>query len=156
MGVVVTFDPTTWKALWSPTFDYLSDDQATQYFNLATAIHRNDGGGPVVVAAQQTNLLNLITAHMVALFAPKANGAAASPLVGRISDATEGSVSVSVQNEYPPGTAQWFQQTQYGSMYWVASAPFRTMRYIPNPRSPVNAGAGLWGPGVSGGSGYVG
>jgi hypothetical protein len=59
------------------------------------------------------------------------NGQQASPLVGRIDNASEGSVAVATQNDYPPGTPQWFQQTKYGSDYWAASAPFRTMRYRP-------------------------
>ncbi len=154
MGVVVTFDPAAWRAQF-PEFSYLSDSQADAYFAMATGVQRNDGGGPISVASVQLSMLNVLTAHVAALFAPTKTGAAASSLVGRISDATEGSVSVSVQNDYAPGTAQWFQQTKYGSMWYVMSAPYRTMRYIPNPRSPVNAGAFPGFGGLSG-SGWVG
>lgn len=154
MGVVVTFDPAAWK-LQFPEFVYLTDPQATGYFNMATGVQRNDGGGPICVAAVQLSMLNVLTAHVAALFAPvNSGGTPSSPLVGRISDATEGSVSVSTQNEYPPGTAQWFQQTKYGSMWYVMSAPYRLGRYIPNPRSPVNAG--LYGVGGLAGPGWVG
>lgn len=152
MGVVVTFVPADWKAQF-PEFAYLSDQQATNYFNMATGVQRNDGGGPICVASVQLNMLNVLTAHVAALFAPTSSGAQPSPIVGRISDATQGSVSVGTQNDYPPGTVQWFQQTRYGSMWYVMSAPYRTMRYVPNPRSPVNAG--IYGIGGLAGTGWV-
>ena len=56
-----------------------------------------------------------------------------SPLVGRITSATEGSVSVSTQFDVPPGSAQWFAQTLYGAEFWTATAAYRTMRYLPSP-----------------------
>lgn len=152
MGVIVTFDPTAWKALWSPTFDYLTDEQATNYFNLATYVHRNDGGGPVTIEAQQTNLLNLLTAHVAKLFAPAPGGQAPSGLVGRISSATEGSVSVQVELVQMSQNSAWFTQTEYGLMYWTAAAPFRTMRYVPNDKQPIGAygsGYGYWGTGYN-------
>ena len=155
MGVVVAFDPTAWKLIYSE-FAYLTDPQATNYFNQAAMIHRNDGGGPVVIAKQQTDLLNMLTAHVAKLFAPSASGQPASPLVGRISQAAEGTVNVTA--EYASQISQsmaWFVQTQYGAMYWQATAPFRTARYIPNDRNPVNAGTGIYG-GYSGGSGWIG
>lgn len=136
MGVIVTFNYAQWVALF-PQFAYLGEPQAQQYFDLATAFNRNDGGGPVCNAAQQTTFLNLVTAHLAQLLAPSAAGQPASDIVGRIANATQGSVTVGTDNQYPPGTAQWWQQTKYGSMYWTASAPFRTARYIPGGQGPV-------------------
>ena len=68
----------------------------------------------------------LPTAHIAQLFAPMANGQPASTLVGRINSATQGSVSV--QAAYSNNVTEqmaWFVQTQYGAMYWVATAPYR-------------------------------
>ncbi len=136
MGVVVQFDYPSWAALF-PQFARLSQAQVTQYWGLATAFVRNDGGGPVNTPTIQTSLLNLATAHMCALLGPYVPGADGSPaqpgnpLVGRINSASEGSVSVATENQYPPGSSQFWQQSQYGSMFWVMSAPFRTFRYIP-------------------------
>lgn len=133
MGVVVTFNPTAWKSAFGQ-FSYLTDAQAQTYFDLATGICRNDGGGPVCTATIQTALLNMLTAHLAQLFAPSPTGQQPSPtIVGRISSASEGSVSVSTENQYPPGSAQWYQQTQYGSTFWIMSAPYRTAHYIPGP-----------------------
>jgi hypothetical protein len=137
MGVIVQFDYPTWAALYPTLAASVNKTQATNYFTIATSIHRNDGGGPVNDATQQLNLLNMLTAHIAQLFAPQ-NGQPASTLVGRISGATQGSVSV--QAAYSNNVTEqmaWFVQTQYGAMYWVATAPFRTMRYIPNENRGV-------------------
>lgn len=113
------------------------------YFDEATIYQANNGAGPVRVAALQIQLLNMLTAHIAALNAPNASGAAASNVVGRVSNATEGSVTVGTDNQYPPGTAQWYQQTKYGSAWWAATAQFRTMRYRPGPVMGVPANQGF-------------
>jgi hypothetical protein len=142
VGVIVTFDYNAWVALY-PEFASpggsipVTSQQAALYFSQAELIHANDGSGPVCDATQQLGLLNMVTAHIAALFSTPSGAAEASQLVGRISDATTGSVHVATENDYPPGTPQWWQQTKYGSMYWLATSQFRTFRYKPNPRSPV-------------------
>lgn len=135
MGVIVQFSYPAWIAnpLYAGFATTVSSDQAQGYFDIATTIHRNDGGGPVNDAAQQLNLLNMVTGHLAALFAPPAPGQTPSTLVGRIASATQGSVSV--QAAYSNNVTEqmaWFVQTQYGAMYWVATSPYRTARYIPN------------------------
>jgi hypothetical protein len=159
MGVTVAFNYAAWVALF-PEFASpggstpVTPVLGTQYFLMATMVHRNDGGGPVNDPVQQANLLNLLTAHMAALMASPAGAASASPLVGRISQAAEGSVNVSV--ELPtnmPMASGFFTQTKYGFMYWTASQPYRTARYLPNNRNPVNAGTFGSGVGYLGGDG---
>lgn len=138
MGVIVQFNYAQWAALYTAFAATVNQNQAQGYFNIATSIHRNDGGGPVNDATQQLNLLNMLTAHIAALFAPPAPGQTPSTLVGRINSATQGSVSV--QAAYANNITEqmaWFVQTQYGAMYWTATAPFRTMRYIPNKNRGV-------------------
>lgn len=147
---IITFDYDNWVQLF-PNFQYISSTQAQLYFSLATQLHRNDGGGPVTDVGTQTNLLNLLTAHIAQLFAPAPNGQTGRDpsIVGRITNASEGSVSVAT--EMPmltnPSSA-WFLQTQFGSLYWTASAPFRTMRYVagcPRPMNPWPIYGTLWG-----------
>lgn len=133
MGVVVQFDYAAWIALYPEFGSTVSQPQAQQYFTIATTIHRNDGGGPVNDPTQQLALLNMMTAHIAALMAPPAPGQQASSLVGRINSASEGSVSV--QAAYSNNVSEqmaWFIQTKYGALYWTATAPYRTMRYVPN------------------------
>ncbi len=132
MGVQVSFNYPQWTARY-PEFAYLSALLAQEYFNEATMYHANDGSGPVSTAQQQTILLNMLTAHIAKMNAPLATGAPAPDTVGRVSNASEGSVSVALDNPYPPGDPQWFQQTKYGSAYWAATRPFRTMRYRTTP-----------------------
>jgi hypothetical protein len=137
MGVIVQFDYPTWAAIYPELAANVSAPLAQTYFATATVVHRNDGIGPINDSTVQLALLNMAVAHLAALFGPQANGQPASPLVGRISNASEGSVSVQTEysDESPPPMA-WWVQTKYGATYWAATASFRTMRYLPGrPRN---------------------
>ena len=151
MGCIVAFDYQSWIARY-PEFTSVSPASVQECWNEATLYVRNDGGGPVSQAITQSILLNMVAAHIVFLYF----GTGTSPAnqaVGRIAGATEGSVSVTLQNDYPPGTPQWFQQTKYGSSFWAASAAYRTMRYAPSPGAgnpfagPIWGGTGAYGTG---------
>lgn len=129
MGVKVTFDWASWMQIF-PQFASLNQQQVVNgALPIAELYCRNDGGGPVSTAAIQTNLLNLMVAHVCQLIYG-VNGQSPSGLVGRISDATEGSVSVSTDWPSTPNNA-WFLQTPFGAAFWQAAAAYRTMRYIP-------------------------
>ncbi|KAG1241446.1 hypothetical protein G6F68_016718 [Rhizopus microsporus] len=92
MGIV-TFDPAEFKELY-PSFASLTDAQLTQSFNLATLYLNNTECSKVPDVAQRKTLLYLLTAH-IAKMAYGEGGQSPSGLVGRVSIATEGSVSVS-------------------------------------------------------------
>lgn len=78
---------------------------------------------------QRRSLLYLILAHLAAL-SPACGG---SGLVGRITNAAEGSVSVAVDyGDQVRGAAFWLQ-TPYGAQYWAATGQYRTARYVPGP-----------------------
>jgi Protein of unknown function (DUF4054) len=147
MGVIVQFNYAQWIARY-PEFKQVEQSTAQEYFGEATLYLRNDGTGPVRDAPTQLRLLNMLTAHIAALNAPSADGEPASPLVGRVSNASEGSVSVQTENDYPPGTVQWYQQTKYGSAFWAATVAYRSVHYLPNKKPVV--GAGPWFGGVGG------
>lgn len=142
MGVQVVFDYNAWIALF-PQFGTLTQGQIVGLaLPVAEQYVRNDGGGPVTSATVQTSLLNLMVAHVSQLLFG-VNGQAPTPLVGRISNAAEGSVSVGVDFPVTPTNA-WFMQTPFGAMFWQATAPYRTMRYLPGPqRFGRGAGYGL-------------
>lgn len=141
MGVAVIFDYAVWSARY-PEFATVSQPLAQSYFDEATVYHANDGSGPVKTAAQQSTYLNMLTAHIAALNATVA-GVAPTPLVGRISNASEGSVSVGVDFPVTINNA-WFEQTKYGSAYWQATSGYRNMRYRPG----FCGNQGLFGPRV--------
>ncbi len=146
MGAQITFDPAAWKARY-PEFTAVSDAQAQRYFDEATLYCRNDGGGPVPNAATLTTLLNMLTAHIAAIYSlPSGGPKPANAPPGQVINASEGSVSVQFQNNYAPGTAQWYQQTKYGSSYWAATSIYRRFRYIP-PGGCAAGMAGLYSPG---------
>lgn len=125
----VTFVFADWAAMF-PEFATVSPAAAQGYFNQATLFCANKIG-PVPDVTSLTILLYMVTAHIAYLFSAVSNGTAKNPgaPVGRLSDATEGSVSVSFANDYPPGSAQWWQQSRYGSFYWQATAVYRTFQY---------------------------
>lgn len=132
-----------------PTFACLNELQAQGYFDMAGLYHRNDGFGPVKSAAQQTMLMYLVTAHLAALMTPQGQNGGAAP-VGRISDASEGSVSASFDVGDMKFREAWFAQTQYGFSYWQATAAYRQMRYVP----PIPRNFNPW-PGQGGAGGTI-
>ena len=120
---VVTFDHNAWITRY-PEFLAVPAAQAALFFVEATIYEPNDGSSPATDPARLGVLLNMLTAHIAKL--------ASTDLVGRITNAGEGSVSVSASfADAVPGTAGWFLQTRYGAAYWQAIASRRTMRYVP-------------------------
>jgi hypothetical protein len=139
MGVAITYTYAEWIAVYpqfagtvtSAAFD------ATVYM-LSQQYCVNDGTGPVTTAAIQTTLMGLMCGHVAQLLFGSSTQAV-SPLVGRVNSASEGSVSVAA--DMPPAsnaTQAWLYQTQYGAAYWAATAPYRTMRYVPAHRRNMN------------------
>ena len=125
MGVVA-FDYGAWSARYPELAAGVPQSQATLYFAEACLYCDNTPASPVAddsPGGQRALFLNMITAHIAAL--------TASTLVGRILEAEEGSVLVKTENQYPPGSAQWWQQSRYGAAFWAASQQYRAMRYVP-------------------------
>ncbi len=134
MANQVEFNYAAWIARY-PEFTAVTEPTALGYFNEAVIYHRNDGTGPVTDDTVQLALLNMVVAHIAARYAI-INGVSPSPLVGRITNATEGSVSVTVGGfaSVQPATMEWWLQTKPGSDYWFATAPYRVFNYRPGPR----------------------
>jgi len=124
---VVVFDYEKWITRY-PEFS-VSVPDAQPFFDEAQLYCNNTAESPVAQIETRAVLLNMLTAHIAALSAG-VNGEPASPLVGRINSASEGSVSVQTQSDYPPGTVHWYQQTKYGAAFWAATNKYRTMRYV--------------------------
>jgi hypothetical protein len=144
MGAVATFNPQMWRLRY-PEFRDVSDDLANAYFAEATLYLRNDGTGPVESAEQQLILLNMLVSHIASLGALNPDGSSAAGLVGPITSASEGSVSVSSGLVVEAGTAGWYQQTSYGYAFWNATAAYRSMRYIPGRAAYSSLGRGYSG-----------
>ena len=134
----VVFDYTAWNARYPEFAGTVANQAAAQpFFNEACLYLDNTGSSPITddsVGGQRSLILNMITAHIAYMAVGVTAGASGSQLVGRISDAAEGSVSVRTDNQYPQGSPQWYQQTRYGSAAWAAMAPFRMFNYYTRPR----------------------
>jgi hypothetical protein len=129
MGVSVTFDYSSWQALF-PQFSNVTEPQiAGPVLTLAQTYCRNDGGGPVNDTNVQTQLLNLMVAHVAQLLYGSTTQPQ-SPLVGRPTSAGTGSVHVTSDFPTSPSNA-WYLQTSYGAMFWQLSLPYRTGIYAP-------------------------
>lgn len=137
---IVAFNYASWVARYPELGACVAPGLAQEYFNEAQLYCNNTPGSPVRDASpggRRDTFLKMLTAHIAALNAC-IGGNPAPPLVGRINSASEGSVSVQAENNYPPGSVQWFQQTKYGAAYWQASAQYRTMAYVVSPARVVD------------------
>lgn len=131
-------------AEWSVLYPELIEKGATQplataQFAVAGLYLDNTDCSPVADVTMRRMLLNMVTAHLVAM-SPAAGG---SGLVGRVSGASQGSVSVQTQWSASSGTETWWLQTPYGANFWAATAAFRSMIYVPGDEPYL--GTGLYG-----------
>lgn len=142
----VTFDAAKWKLLY-PTFAACDPAQGQNWFNRATFLCGNQASNPAnSTPGLLESLLYLLTCHIAWMEAPRdafgnpaATGAPASPIVGRIDQAAEGSVSVHADmgdaNAGSPSQA-WYMQTKWGAEFWAATAGIRTGHYAAQPTFP--------------------
>lgn len=133
---VVVFNYAEWTAQY-PEFAYLTPPQAQGFFNRGTLYCDNTPCSPITDLFQRAVLLNMVTAHMAFLFAPQPGTTQPRELVGRISQASEGTVSVATVYAEPTSDLQaWFNQSPYGAAFWAATTRYRTGRYYPPARVP--------------------
>lgn len=146
----VPFDYNAWVALF-PEFANVNSAQAGLYNQLA-GLYFDTQGWPSGLT-QAPSLMNLLTAHIAWLYAPRdalgnpsSTGTVSAPaLVGRISSATQGSISV--QSEYDANSSpseKWYSQSKYGAALWAALAQFRTGFYVPGPQRARRAAAATY------------
>lgn len=152
---VVVFVPTTFKATFT-SFATVADAALSLSFQLAQLQLNNTCRSRVCDAMERETLLNLLTAHITALKDGE-NGLPPAGIVGRVNRAQEGSVSVSADMGTMAYGQAYYLQTQWGAMYWQATAKYRSAFYVPAP--PVCADFGgfpEFGPGTSWPSGGCG
>jgi hypothetical protein len=131
----VIFDPVEFKQIY-PQFATYPDAQLQFFFNKAELKVENTDSTCLDEATRKI-LLYLLVAHFAELQGRINDGNSA--LVGRVSSATEGSVSISSSYDVKGDSAQWYSQTPYGAEYWAMTAQFRTFGYvIENMPMPVN------------------
>lgn len=125
----VVFDPAYFKARY-PEFATVTDMTLSTYFAEATLYLSNGDGSRVSSLTKRATLLNMLVAHIGYLAGALGDGTARP--VGRVSQGAEGSVSASFE-DLTPGSAAWYQQSQYGAAFWNATRSYRSAMYIPCP-----------------------
>ena len=129
---IVTFDPVAFKQRY-PEFAAVPDPTLTACFDEAGLYLSNTDNSPVQNLTRRATLLNMLTAHVAYIGGLLSADGMPRP-VGRVSQASEGSVSAAFEGVPPtPGSGAWFQQSQYGAAFWQATSSLRGMRYIPCP-----------------------
>lgn len=137
---VVVFDPAQFKLAF-PEFAAVPDARLEVLFTLAEGLLDNTDASIVTDLKTRTSMFYYIVAHMLTLYGTSVvgtPGGSPSGVVGRLASATEGTVSSSFEFNVPasPGAA-WWNQTQYGALYWMLMAPYRSFRYVALGRSGV-------------------
>lgn len=126
----VTFDVAAFKVRY-PEFSPVADAKLEACFVEATLYLSNADNSPITDLIRRALFLNMLTAH-VAYISGSLNADGMPNPVGRVSNASEGSVSVGLDYA-TPGTAAWFSQSQYGAAFWQATSSLRGFRYIAQP-----------------------
>lgn len=127
----VTFDPAAFKARY-PEFAAVADLTLTAFFNEAT-LYLSNLDSPVPDMTRRLTLFNMLTAHIASLAGVLSADGQPKP-VGRITSASEGSVSASFDDvAATPGSGPWYRQTQYGAAFWQATTGLRSFGYVACP-----------------------
>lgn len=140
---IVCFDPKEFKLAY-PDFSDVSDARLMGLFYLAeSTLLDNTDNSPVMNTQLRSMLFELLVAHLLLLFGiSDTQGAGQQPNnrpPGRIASATQGTITTAFDYDIPKGSAMaaWYQQTKYGAMYWMATAPYRSARYIASGSSGI-------------------
>lgn len=138
---LAVFDYSTWALLYPQLAVTVAEPQAQALFNRAGRVYLNNSDqSPICDVDTRLDLLNMLVAHTAILSARSTSDG----IVGRVSSASEGTVSVS--SEYKgPDDASWFLQTPPGADYWQATAPYRLGRYYAPPEPYLGVGNGTYG-----------
>lgn len=140
---IVTFDPALFIVDY-PDFAGIDAGVLSRNFTRATLQLNNSCGSLVQDANQRELLLELLVAHITFLNQGTNDGAGninpPTGVVGRISQATEGSVSLSSEYQAPPNANQaYYIQSKWGAEFWNDTAKYRTFRYLlPQCQGPTD------------------
>lgn len=129
MAIVVLVIP-TFRAMF-PEFSNVADTVLPFLFNQATDYLNNSEYSLVDDVIKRERLLYLLMAHLAYVRYGDSNGNGGSGMVGRISSASEGSVSVSSDAGQVEFRYMWYTQSEYGMEFWQATKVYRMANYYP-------------------------
>lgn len=129
---VVVFDPAAFVARYPQfaAFNTANPGLLQDYFDDAAANFLNNTvTSRVCCVDTRQRLLWLLVAHLATLGGALSADGTSGP-VGRLSSATEGSVTASFDMAGASANSAFWLQTPYGAQYWQATLRFRQFRYI--------------------------
>src|SRR5690554_2655211 len=124
MTGVVVFDPAEFRLLY-PSIT-ATDEQLMMYFAMAETFLDNTECSVVKDLDARKTMLYLLVAHIALLSQQAESG---NPVVGRIANATEGTVSIGLDYGTMGNNERWYLQTPWGAMYWQLTKKCRSMVY---------------------------
>lgn len=110
-----------------PVFQAVPDATLEIYFELATTIVDNSKCS-LVPCKKRLPLFVLLIAWMAEDFARGAG------IVGQVSSATQGSVSLGINALNAGQAAAPFMSNHYGELFWMATTKYRSFQYYPDPK----------------------
>lgn len=134
----VTFNYTEWAARFPELA--VPEAVANRFFTDVTmgGLLDNTDCSPIADVTRRAIVLDYAVAHLAKLAGYPILVGATVPepvaTVGRVSSASEGSVSVSLDYGQMRENQAWWCQTQYGATFWQMTRIARTARYVPGPR----------------------
>lgn len=143
---IAVFSYDNWLTRYPEFTGAVSESMAALLFAEAGIYLDNTDGSPVVDTARRLIYLNMIVAHLASLSGVLEAGGKPTGLVGRVTQATEGSVAVTVDSGLAAGTGGWWAQTPYGFAFWSATKRLRSATYVPGrqPSFEPMYGRGTW------------
>lgn len=127
---IVVLDIAKFRAMF-PEFSNVTDIALQFLFDQSTDYLNNTEYSLVIDATKRERLLYLLMAHLAYVRYGDSRGNGGSGLVGRLSSASEGSVSVSSDAGQIEFRYMWYTQSPYGMDFWQATKVYRMANYYP-------------------------
>ena len=125
MSGIVQFDLLKFRELYPKII--ATDDQLSMFFVEACLYCNNTEHSNIRNLQERELMLFLLIAHLATLQMRIDSG---NEAVGRVASASEGSVSVVLDNGQTKGSEKWYQQTAYGARYWALTKRYRSFIYM--------------------------
>ncbi|WP_440863085.1 DUF4054 domain-containing protein [Symbiopectobacterium purcellii] len=127
---IVVLDISKFRDMF-PEFSNVTEAQLPFLFDQATDHLNNSEYSLVEDPVKRERLLYLLMGHLAYVRYGDDNGNGGSGMVGRLSSASEGSVSVSSDAGQIEFRYMWYTQSPYGMDYWQATKVYRMANYYP-------------------------
>lgn len=127
---IVVLDISKFRAMF-PEFSNVADSILPFLFDQSTDYLNNSDYSLVEDAVKRERLLYMLMAHIAYVRYGDASGNGGTGMVGRLSSASEGSVSVSSDAGQIEFRYMWYTQSPYGMDFWQATKVYRMANYYP-------------------------